>query len=244
MNTRGMSILPHQKLTEKQLQKRLRVITLTTFGILIFSVLSLFIFPTQVGSFFGFFSKHRNEQPYQPTAKPSTPVFENAPESVKETNVTLNGKATPGTTVKLYVNGPEKATTTTASDGIFTFANIPLTLGKNLLFAKASDNDGVESETSEFLNITVDKDSPKIEITSPKNDSSVKNLNKRIEIIGTVNEKASITINDKFVVQKSDFSFDYWLGVDEGTVKIKVVASDSAGNQTEKEISVIYSKSN
>jgi hypothetical protein len=243
MNGNKISLLPHSKSTEKDLQKRLRIISWSIFGIILFSTLSLFLFPTQFGSFFGFFSRHRNEKPYQPTAKPATPVFENAPESVKDTKVTLNGRATAGTTVKIFVNGPEKATTTTDADGIFTFADVPLTLGKNLLFAKASDNSGVQSDNSEFLNITVDKDSPKIEIVNPKDGSTVKNLNKRIEIIGTVSEKATITINDKTVIQKSDFSFDYWLGVEEGNVKIKVVAVDAAGNKTEKEITVIYSKS-
>ncbi|MBU0534923.1 MAG: hypothetical protein ABIJ82_03130 [Patescibacteria group bacterium] len=244
MNTSKMSLLPHQKLSEKDLRIRLRLISWAILGIIIFSISSLFLFPTQVGSFFGFFSKHRNEKPYQPTAKPSTPVFENAPESVKDTKVTLNGRATPGTTVKLFVNGPERATTTTGSDGIFTFVDVPLILGKNLLFAKSSDNRGVGSDTSEFLSITVDKDLPKVEITNLKDGATVKNLNKRIEVIGTVNEKANITINDKYVIQKSDFSFDYWLGVEEGSVKIKVIATDPAGNKTEKEIAVTYSKSN
>ena len=239
-----MSLLPHQKLTEKDLRRRLRLISWSILGIIIFSISSLLLFPTQVGSFFGFFSKHRNETPYQPTAKPSTPVFENAPESVKDTKITLNGRATPGTTVKLFVNGPEKATTTTGSDGIFTFVDVPLILGRNLLFAKALDNKGVESDTSKFLSIKVDKDSPKVEITNLKDGYTVKNLNKRIEVIGTVSEKANITINDKYIIQKSDFSFDYWLGVEEGNVKIKVVATDPAGNKTEKEITVTYSKSN
>lgn len=244
MNTSIRSLLPHKKLSEKDLRKRLRIASWTIFGIIVFSTSSLFLFPTQVGSFFGFFSKHRNEKPYQPTAKPQTPVFENAPESVKDSKVTLNGRATSGTTIKLFVNGPEKATTTAGSDGIFTFADVPLTLGRNLLFAKALDNKGVESDTSEFLSIKVDKEPPKVEITNLKDGATVKNLNKRIEVIGTVSEKANITINDKFVIQKSDFSFAYWLGVEEGSVKIKTVAMDPAGNKTEKEITVTYSKSN
>lgn len=239
-----MSLLPHKKLSEKDLQKRLRIVSWSIFGIIVFSISSLFLFPTQFGSFFGFFSIHRNEKPYQPTARPSTPMFENAPESVKDAKVTLNGRATPGTTVKLYVNGPEKATTTVGSDGVFTFADVPLTLGKNLLFAKASDNKGAESDNSEFLSISVDKEAPKVDVTSPKDGSTIKNLNKRIEVVGTVSEKASITINDKYVVQKSDFSFDYWLGVNEGSVTVKVVAIDPAGNKTEKDVTVTYSKSN
>jgi Glucodextranase, domain B len=237
------SLLPQKKSSEKDLKKRLRILSIAILGIIIFSILSLFLFPTQVGSFFGFFSKHRNEKPYVPTAKPSTPVFENAPQSVKDTKVTLNGRATPGTTIKIFVNGPQKAVTTVGSDGVFTFADVPLTLGKNLLFARASDNKGFESDNSEFLSIIVDKDAPKVDITNLKDGDTVKNLNKRIEIVGTVNEKATITINDKFVIQKADFSFDYWLGVDEGSVKIKIVATDTAGNKTEKNITLTYSKS-
>lgn len=242
MTTSKMSVIPPERMSEAALKQRLQI-TLGIIGaIIVLSMLGVFVFAPQVGSFFGFFSKHRNEEAYKPTAKPTAPIFTNAPEAVNSETITLSGRALSGTTIKIYVNGPEKATTTTGADGIFSFADIKLSSGKNMIFAKAYDDKGNESEKSEFLIINYDKESPKIELTSPKDGDTVRNLNKRIEIIGKVDEKAVITINGKTAIQKPDLSFDFWLGTDEGTIKIKIVAIDIAGNKTEKEITVKYVK--
>lgn len=237
-----ISILPPQKMSERALRQRLRATLVGISAVIILSILALFFFAPQVGSFFGFFSIHRNEEGYKPTAKPTPPTFTNAPEAVKDETTSLSGKALPGNTIKLFVNGPERTRTTAAADGTFTFSDIKLILGKNLLFARASDDKGNESERSEFLNINYDKEAPKIEITSPKDGDIVRNLNKRIELVGKLDEKGTITINDNNAIQKPDFSFELWLGVEEGTVKIKVVAIDVAGNKSEKEITVKYMK--
>ena len=242
MNSRKISIIPPEKMTEDALKRRLKT-TLTWIVVIIAaSLLGMFVFAPQVGSFFGFFSKHRNEEAYTPTAKLTTPIFTNAPEAINKETISLSGKALSGTTVKIYVNGPEKASTITGSDGTFSFTDIKLTTGKNMVFAKALDDKGNESGTSEYLIINYDKESPKIDLESPDDGDTVKNLNKRIEIVGKINEKATITINGKTVVQKPDLSFDFWLGADEGTVKIKIVVTDTAGNKTEKEITVKYVK--
>jgi len=242
MTASKMSILPPERMTEYQLRQRLRY-TLGGIGaIIVLSALGLFVFAPQVGSFFGFFSKHRNEEAYKPTAKPTPPVFVNPPEAVNKETINLSGRSLAGTTIKIYVNGPERGSTTTGSDGIFNFSDIKLTSGKNMLFAKAFDDKGNESEKSEFLIINYDKEAPKIELISPKDGDTVRNLNKRIEITGKVDEKATITVNDKTAIQKPDFSFDFWLGTDEGTIKIKIVVTDIAGNKSEKEITVKYIK--
>ncbi len=238
-------ITPYPKTTasERLLRQKLRKTLIGIGVIFVLGVLMLFFFAPQVGSLFGFLSKYRNDPGYTPTPKPMPPVFLNVPESVKEDTITLQGKALSGNTVKLYVNGPEKASTTAGSDDIFNFSEVKLNLGTNTIFAKALDDMGNESETSEFLIIKYDKDNPKIEITNLKDGDVVKNLNKRVEIVGKVNEKVSIMINEKPVIQKADLSFDFFLSVNnEGDVKIKVGATDTAGNKSEEEIVVKYVK--
>jgi hypothetical protein len=242
MTASKMSFIPPERMSEFALKRRLRLTLGIMGGIIVFSLLALFVFAPQVGSFFGFFSKHRNEEAYKPTAKPTAPVFTNAPEAVNTENITLSGRALSGTTIKIYVNGPEKATTTTGADGIFSFADLKLSSGKNMIFAKAFDDKGNESDNSEYLIVNYDKESPKIELTTPKDGDTVRNLNKRIEIIGKLDEKAVITVNGKTAIQKPDLSFDFWLGTEEGTIKIKIIATDIAGNKTEKEITVKYVK--
>ncbi|EKD95075.1 MAG: hypothetical protein ACD_25C00077G0001 [uncultured bacterium] len=55
-----------------------------------------------------------------------------------------------------------------------------------------------------------------------------------------MNEKATLKINDRMVIQKPDLSFEYVLGVKPGDVEIKIEATDEAGNRNEEIIHVKY----
>lgn len=233
------------RISEKDLRERLRKRVTGIIIILGVGVISLFFFAPQVGSLFGYLSKYRNDPGYVPTPNPTPPVFVNAPDSVNKEEITLTGRALPGTTVKIYVNGPEKATNTTGEDGTFVFSDIKLNLGTNTIFAKAFDDKGSESDNSNFLIINYDNTAPEIELEDLEDGDTVKNLNKRIEINGKINEKARITINGNSAIQKSDLSFHHTLGVDdEGDVTIKIEVVDEAGNKTEEELTVKYEKEN
>ncbi|MBU1133242.1 hypothetical protein KKG08_03140 [Patescibacteria group bacterium] len=234
------SLKAPKRITEKQLRDRFNTVILGITTMVFVGGISIFFFAPQIGAFFGFFSKHRGEESYRPTAKPSAPVFEDVPEAVNENSVDLSGRAQPGETILLFVNGPEKAKTTADSEGKFNFVDVHLINGKNTLFAKALDSQNRESDKTAYFYITVDNDSPEIEIDEPKNGDTVKNLNRRIRISGKINEKATITINGGTVVQKPDFSFDYDLGVKEGSVKIEIKAVDPAGNEATQELNVTY----
>ena len=230
------------RISEKALRERLRKRVSWILIISAIGMLALFFFAPQVGSLFGYFSKHRNDPGYVPTPKPTPPVFIDAPEATNKETVTLKGRALPGTTVKIYVNGPEKSTDTTGEDGIFVFADIKLNLGTNTIFAKSFDNRGDESESSEFLILNYDNKPPEIELEELEDGNTVRNLNKRIEIEGEINEKATITINGNSAIQRSNLTFYHILGVKEGDVEIKIEVIDLAGNKTEKELTVKYVK--
>jgi len=203
-------------------------------------LISVFFFAPQVGSFFGLFSKYRSEEGYKPTAKPSPPIFENLPEAVNENKIDFSGRAQPGDTILLFVNGPEKAKTTADSEGKFSFVDVHLINGKNTLFAKVVSENDLESDKTEYFYISVDKKGPEIIIEEPKKGEIIKNLNRRVRISGKINEKATITINGGTVVQRPDFTFDYDLGVREGNVKIEIKAVDLAGNESVEELFIEY----
>ena len=236
-------IKTNKRVSEEELKETLKKRVLAILIVLTLGILGFFVFAPQIGSLFGYFSKHRNDPGYIPTPKPMPPVFVDAPRATNKDKITLSGKALPGATIKIFVNGPERASTTAGNDGIFTFPDIQLNSGTNTIFAKSYDDKGNESDNSEFLIINYDKEPPKITIESPEDGETIKNLNKRIEIKGTINEKATITINEKNAIQNSDLSFTYLLSVDEGDVKIKIEATDLAGNKSSEEITVKYSKS-
>jgi len=240
--TASSSMQSTKKMSERALEDRLRKRMLGIFIILAIGILGLFVFAPQVGSLFGYISKYRNDPGYVPTPKPMPPVFVDAPKATNQDRVTLSGRALSGATVKIFVNGPEKGSTVVGSDGVFTFADIGLNGGTNTVFAKSYDDKGNESDSSEFLVIIRDKEGPKIIIDSPENGDTIKNLDKRIEITGKIDEKATIVINEKTAIQKSDLSFHYVMSVSEGNVKIKIEVTDLAGNKSSKDLEVKYVK--
>lgn len=232
----------NKNMSTEELQKKLMRNLIGIFVLVLIGVLSLSVFAPKIGYLFGLVSRHRNEEGYIPNTKVATPSFKDMPLAVNKTQITLSGYAQAGTTIKLYVNGPEKGRTSAAADGIFTFTEIALNEGKNTLFARAEDGKGNESDNTETFIILYDKNAPKIEELSPKDGDTVRNLDKRINITGKINEKAMIWVNGKTAVQKEDFSFEFLLGVDEGNVKIKIEVIDIAGNKTDNEITVKYEK--
>jgi len=232
----------NKNLSYRELQKKLLLNLMGIMVVILVVLLSLFVFAPKIGFLFGLVSKYRNEEGYRPQSKVAVPNFTNLPTAVKEPQTKLAGYAQTGATVILFVNGPEAARTVTGSDGRFEFTDVKLNEGRNTLFAKAEDNKGIVSENTDLFYITYDKTMPEIKDLSPKDGDTVRNLDKRITITGKINEKAVITINGKTAVQKPDFSFDFLLGVDEGSVKIKIEVTDEAGNKTEKEITVKYEK--
>ncbi|MBN1162368.1 hypothetical protein JXA34_01320 [Patescibacteria group bacterium] len=220
--------------------KRLKIAVLGILIVSLVAVVSLTFFAPQIGYLLGFLSVHRNDPGEVPLIKPNTPVFSNPPTASKDDKVTLQGYAQKGMKVKLFVNGPEKEETTVDNDGIFTFSEVKLIPGRNTLFAKVEDSQGNESDKSQTLIIILDKEKPEIEIDKPKDNETIKNLDKRIEISGKINEKAQILINDRMVIQKPDYSYEYLLGVNEGWIEIKVKAIDEAGNDSIESIKVKY----
>lgn len=227
--------------TEKELTKRLTITLISLVGATTLIILSLTIFAPSFASLFKIFSKNKDFE--QVVIKPSKPVFTIENNYVNTESILLKGYAKEGNTINLYVNGPKVNSTIVGLDGIFVFNNVNVISGRNTIFARAVDGDGNESDESDTLFVTLDKDSPKLEIESPKNDEVIKNLDSRITIKGKVNEKSSIVINDKVAILKPDLSFEHLIGVEQGEVKIVINVTDDAGNQTKEDIKIEYKKS-
>lgn len=228
---------------EQQMHDKIKRRVLLAISIPFVILVIFLLFGPYVGKLFGLVSIYRNEDPFTKQQAPTIPIFIDTIESSNSTAINIKGLGQPGSTIKLFVNGPEVQTTVVTTDGLFEFADVQLIVGRNTIFAKAIGENNLESEKSQDLTIVVDKRNPKISIEEPKDDAEIKNLNNRFTIKGKVNEKATITINDRFVVQKPDLSFEYSYGTDkEGEIEIKVVAIDEAGNKTEEEFKVTYLK--
>ena len=173
---------------------------------------------------------------------PLPPTFTNIPSATNKEKINVTGFASQGVTVKLFVNGPEVAETIADASGKFEFSEIDLIKGRNSLSAKSIGNKNLESEKSQTIHIEFDSEEPELEIIEPENDKTITNLNNRIQITGTVDEKSTITINDKNVILKPNLTFEFLLGVEEGETIIKIKALDEAGNEEVQELKVFYKK--
>ena len=235
-----LDLLSTRDLTEKQLRDRLVKIITLTIGTIVVVFISLTILGPKFGGLLGIISIHRNDKDEFAQLPPAAPTFADLPSASNSNIININGYAEPGTTIKLFVNGPEKATALTDKEGLFSFINIELSKGNNTIFAKAVNKEGKESENSQIVNISLDDKKPEIEISSPKDTSVVKNLDKRIVVTGKVTKPSTVRINDRLAILGSDLSFEILIGVEEGEVKIKVEAVDDAGNKAEKTLRLIY----
>ncbi|HLD50950.1 hypothetical protein A3K34_02580 [candidate division WWE3 bacterium RIFOXYC1_FULL_40_10] len=227
-------------LTEEELAQRLFLSLLTTVAIVTLSGISILFFGPKIGAFFGLLSSHRNDRPNIPTARPNPPLFTNLPEATNQEKLTVSGTSQPGYTVKLYVNGPEKASAIVGADGGFTFADIKLNTGRNSVFAKAVNQSNEESLNTEYYTIMLDTRKPKIDLETPQNDDTVRNLDKRVLVKGKIDEQVTLTINKNSVIIQEDGNFDYLLGVKEGLNEISIEATDKAGNKVEEKITIRY----
>lgn len=229
-------------LSDEELYKRLFITVGSIILIISGLVISFVFFAPKIGTLFGLISIHRNENGNVDSISPVSPIFTDVPAAVKNDSIDISGLAEPFSTVKIYVNGPEIQSTLADLGGAFIFKNIKLIDGKNTIFSKSIDKSGNESEKSEILTIVKDKDAPDLVIDSPKDGNTVKNFDKRVLIKGHVNEKSTVKINNHLVILKSDFSFEFFLGVNEGNVDIDVKAADLAGNEKEVKLRINYQK--
>ncbi len=228
---------------EDEVKKRLYKTLLATVIVVGVIVIGMTFFAPVVGSFFRLISKIGKPVEKEDTLPPPPPYFYGTPRSVNKSTITLSGFSEPGSRVLLYVNGPEVATVLSDASGTFNVENISLIEGKNTIYAKAEDAFQNQSQTSQSLEVMYDTKKPKIELIEPKDGTTVRNLNQRVTIKGAVNEKSEVRINEKLAISRPDNSFELLLGVEEGEVKIKIEATDEAGNKEEKEITIKYVKS-
>ena len=214
----------------KILLKRL----LAIFIIGAMSIIGVVKYAPKIGSIFGLISVNRNATITPPEANTPPPIFLEVPEAVNKTKIDLKGSSVPKTKIELFVNGPKEASVLTDISGEFLFTNVKLNEGKNTIFAKANET------KSDVITIRYDNEKPKIELETPKNGEKIENLNNRIEVIGKINEEATVKVNGRVAIQRPDNSFSILLGVREGDLEIIIEATDLAGNKSEEKLSVTY----
>jgi len=226
-------------------RKERRQIFLTLGGIVavllflaIFGVRTLVAFSLLVDQLRG--STPKDQQQSQTIILP--PQLDPLPTAVNSTEIQITGKAKGDVTILLYVNEEQLEKVKVKEDGSFTFSNVKLKEGTNTISAKAMDEKNNTSDLSEILTVQVKKSKPTLDITSPSDNAQISGENAVMTVTGKTDQDNSVTVNDRFVVVKSDGSFSYDLSLKEGEQTITIVAKDIAGNETKVERKVTYKK--
>lgn len=153
----------------------------------------------------------------------------------------INGTAVKGETIKLFVNGSVVDTTPTKDDGSFVFKDVALDQGANVIKVKAKKGDS-ESDFSDQLTITYANKAPDLSIDSPSDHQSFPKDSDTISVKGKTSQDVKVTVNGFWAILDEKGNYSYVMHLHNGDNEIDVIATDAAGNKTEKKITVTYSQ--
>ncbi len=241
--------MTRSRLTRRAEQKTKRNLFLSILGIIVVIFLIFkFGLPLLVNASL-FLSGLKGNQVQVQKQDPSfiaAPILDPFPQATSSANIVISGISSKDQTIELYINDELVDKTETEEDGRFSFEE-KITPGEKTIKAKAiedpTDGSG-QAKESEFSQpiITAFKNSPpSLIISSPSDNQSFSKDQNSINVEGTTDSNVKITINGFWAITDSIGNFSYRLPLQSGENKIKIVATDIAGNKNEKEIKVNYS---
>jgi hypothetical protein len=218
------------------------------FLYLVFSVLFVIIFVffgiPSISKFAALLTDIRQtSEPIQKddTTRPISPRIDPLPEYTSSDHVDIKGTTEPGVSVTIYHNSNEDEVLSD-KNGEFLFT-INLRTGKNTISLLSKDKSGNESIKTDTMSIILDKKSPDLVVTNPSDESEYFGTKQRQVIIeGSTEEDSTVAVNDRFVQVDNQGAFTYLTTLNEGDNKFSITATDKAGNTSETQLLLKYSK--
>lgn len=231
--------LPREEKTE--LKRLVKILATIFFTLVVIYYLGINVL-TKAGWFWGIFRGKSGEFFQKDTVAPPPPYLTPLPLYTNKDQVKIEGFAEAGAEITLFINGTENAKTVAEKGGQFSFPSVSLKEGENEISALAKDGAGNESLKSSVLKIILDKKPPELSVNKPEEGQVFTGENNRIEVAGKTEPGATVKINNHQASVLADGSFDFtFIANSEGEIKITVVATDRAGNETKAQIAVTYS---
>lgn len=235
--------LPAKKSSRKgYLIKRIIVTNVLSLVVIALTYFWMIFLLSNVSSFWDIF---RGKDIYvnQDNLPPIAPFLSNVPEATQSSSVNLTGQSEPGVKVELYVDGTRISETVSDASGIFTFANVPVGMFKQELYAKAVDESGNESSQSNTYTIQQDTTVPEFEITNPDEEEvTYRSTEHAYRIEGKGEPGVMVLVNNQLAVVNPNGEFFANLRLEVGGNSIKILVKDKALNETEKEIFINFEK--
>jgi hypothetical protein len=229
------------RLSRKMEQKTKKNLTLSILGIFLVILLGFKFGVPFLANVSLFLSGSQNKEviTIQNPSFIAPPVLDSFPEATSSADIIISGVASKQQTINLYINGTLMDTVKAEDDGKFSFKET-IRPGESTIQAKIILN-GKESGFSNSLTTSFKSAPPSLNISSPSDGQSFSKDQSTIEVKGTTDADVKVTVNGFWAITDSNGNFSYNLPLKNGENKIKVVATDMAGNKQEKEIKVNYS---
>ena len=228
---------------EKRLRTRLVFALLAIVGLITF--LLVFGIKLVVGFFVFLDQMHGKEQPVQATTKAliMPPYMDPLPIATSSGILHLTGRGQANAEIVIYADDTQVKKTKIDADGTFSISSITLPEGTHSVKATIVDAQGKESEFSNMVQTIIKKKPPKLDITSPNDNSTITSDDNLLPVEGKTDDDTDVRINDRFVVIRPDNTFSYPFPLQDGDNPLTIKATDRAGNSTEVDRKVTYKKS-
>ena len=173
------------------------------------------------------------------TTPPPPPIVDTLPSFTKERNIEISGTTEAGATVIISVNG-DKNELLSNSEGKFS-ESIVLERAENSIYLTAKDQSGNESQKTTTYKIILDNTPPQLTINKPnEGDNFYGSKQQQISLEGSSDIDTKVSINGRQAVVDGNGKFNYPLVLEDGENTILIRSEDLAGNNTEKNIKVVY----
>lgn len=169
----------------------------------------------------------------------TVPQLNPLPDATNSAKLKLTGKTTASDTINLYINNSLSDKTQADKDGNFNF-DLILTHGDNKIYVKGKEGND-ESNPSDSFNVLFKDSPPSLTLNSPSDGQQFSKDQNSTNITGKTDPDVKVTVNGFWAIVDQNNNFSYQLPLQNGDNKIKITATDNAGNKTEKDITVKYS---
>lgn len=235
--------------TRSRLSKRLeqqtkKTLFFTTFGTVVFLYLLAKLGIPALANLSLFIAGGRAEETI---SKKNTelfvapPILDPMPSATNSAALSLSGRAEKDQTINLYVNGELTDKTGVLDDKSFSFEDVTLSQGENSIRVKAITKNQQESDYSSEIKILFGNKAPTLTVASPEDGKSYSKDENTAHVSGKTDPGVKVTVNGFWAISDTTGEFSYSLPLSSGENKIKIIATDEAGNKTELERNVTFS---
>jgi hypothetical protein len=231
------------RLSLKTERKTRKTIILATVGILVLLFLLIKFGTSLLVGFSVFLAGNGNNQTTTNNNNSnyiSPPQLNPLPAATNSAQIVIAGTADKKEKIILYINDTTADNTDTDSNGNFSF-NESLSQGDSQIKVKAQKNN-LTSDYSSVYSVTLKNSAPSLSIDSPSDGQSFSKDQNSVTVTGKTDTNVTVTVNGFWAIINGNNSYSYNLLLQNGDNQIKVVAIDSAGNKTEKDLKVTYSQ--